>query len=311
MTQRNATDLGKSFQRNGRQHIDGANQVLASPFAHAGMKYAICNLMFSGWQLDRVFDFVRDCGYTGVEIAPFTLAPRLYEISVGTRAKVRRLAERSDVQVIGLHQSLNKTEGLHLTTCNAEVRRKTAIHLADSARLCRDLGGSIVAIGSPLQRNREPGVTTEMAMCHAAEIIHAALPVFEECGVVMALEPLGPTESNFLISTAEGFELMQMVGSVHCKLLLDCKGMAGAGESIPDTLREFHHHMVHFHANDPNRQGPGFGDLDFGPIMAALRQIDWQGWISVEAFDYSSGVERVARESIQTLRMAMDQATGP
>ena len=63
--------------------------------------------------------------------------------------------------------------------------------------------------------------------------------------------------------------------------------------------------MAHFHANDPNRQGPGFGNLDFVPILETLGEIDYRGWVSVEVFDYSPGVERLARESVQYLQSCL------
>ena len=68
--------------------------------------------LFQDWPLDRAFAFAAECGYTGVEIAPFTLAPRATDISARRRAEIRRQADAAGLEVVGLHWLLAKTEGL-------------------------------------------------------------------------------------------------------------------------------------------------------------------------------------------------------
>jgi sugar phosphate isomerase/epimerase len=64
--------------------------------------------------------------------------------------------------------------------------------------------------------------------------------------------------------------------------------------------------VAHFHANDPNEQGPGFGKTDFVPIFQALAEIGYRGWVSVEVFDYRPGADRLARESIRYMRKCVE-----
>lgn len=262
------------------------------------MKFAVCNETFQDWPFDRAFAFARECGYTGIEIAPFTMALDVREITPARRAEVRRQAETAGLEVVGLHWLLAKTKGYYLTTPDAAVRAATTDYLRELARLCRELGGNIMVLGSPLQRNVLPGVTMDEALRYAAETLAQAMPTLEELDVTLAVEPLGPADGNFLNTAAEGVRLCEMVGSSHCRLHLDCKAMSSEPTPIPDLLRRFRREMVHFHANDPNLRGPGMGDLDFVPIFEALGEIDYRGWVSVEVFDYAPGPERLAKESI-------------
>jgi sugar phosphate isomerase/epimerase len=269
------------------------------------MKFAICNETFQDWAFERAFDFARQCGYTGLEIAPFTIANDVKDISAARRREVRRQAEAARMEIIGLHWLLAKTKGYYLTSPEADVRRATAAYLGELARFCRDLGGTIMVFGSPLQRNLLPGVTMEQAMGYAAEVFRAAMPVLEECGVTLAVEPLGPAEGDFLNKAADAVRLIGMVDHPNCRLHLDCKAMSSEGPPIPDIIRANREHLVHFHANDANRQGPGFGAIDFVPIFAALREVGYDGWVSVEVFDYTPGIERLARDSIEYMRKCL------
>jgi sugar phosphate isomerase/epimerase len=71
---------------------------------------------------------------------------------------------------------------------------------------------------------------------------------------------------------------------------------------IPDLVRRYGAKAGHFHANDANRRGPGFGEVDFVPIFRALKKSGYDGWVSVEVFDYTPDPVTIARESIRYMR---------
>ena len=266
------------------------------------MRFAICNETFQDWPLDRACGFAAECGYEGIEIAPFTLAARAGDVSAQQRVEIRRQVRAAGLEVVGLHWLLAKTEGFHLTSPDRAVRQRTADYLVDLARLCDDLGGRVMVLGSPQQRNLAEGMTKAQGMDYAAEVLETVVPELEARGVVLALEPLGPQETSFLRTAAEATELIERVASPQVRLHLDCKSMATEATPIVDLIRQYHPYLAHFHANDPNRQGPGFGGLDFVPIFKALDEVRYDGWVSVEVFDYTPGIERLARESIEYMR---------
>jgi sugar phosphate isomerase/epimerase len=269
------------------------------------MKFAICNETFLDWPMERAAAFAAECGYTGFELAPFTLGPSVSAISAGERKKLRETITRAGLEVIGLHWLLAKTTGLHVTSRDEATRRRTTEYLIELVRLCSDLGGTLMVFGSPGQRNLVEGMSSEEGRELAARTFEPVLPVLEKHGVTLALEPLGPAEGNFLLTAAETMELARRLDSPRVRLHLDCKAMSSESHPIPDLIRRYRAEMAHFHANDPNRRGPGMGELDFAPILKALHEIEYDGWVSVEVFDYEPGPERLARESIENLRLAL------
>src|SRR5436309_15149997 len=98
------------------------------------MRYAICNETFEGWDHADICRVVADLGYQGIEIAPFTLARRITEVTAEQRRVMRKQAEDCGLQIIGLHWLLAKTEGMHLTSPHEGVRQRTADYLGELAR---------------------------------------------------------------------------------------------------------------------------------------------------------------------------------
>jgi sugar phosphate isomerase/epimerase len=278
------------------------------------MKFAICNETFADRPLADGFRLAAEIGYTGVELAPFTLNDHgatgaselkdVRQLSALQRERIKSAADDAGVEIIGLHWLLAKTEGFYLTSPDPKVQHSTAEYLAALAVLCADLGGKVMVLGSPQQRNLLPSVSLEEATDHAATVLGAMLPICEDHGVTLALEPLGPAEGNFLNTAAEAVALTERLGSSACRLHLDVKAMASEPTPIVEIVKQNAAHTAHFHANDPNLLGPGMGEVDFPPIYKALQATGYDGWVSVEVFKYEPTPEAIARTSFANLLAA-------
>lgn len=274
------------------------------------IQVGICNELFEGWDFARVCRTVRDLGYDGLEIAPFTLAPKITDLPAWRLRELRTIVEDSGLATIGLHWLLAKTEGFYLTSPDRAVRRATAHYLVSLAEATAALGGKVMVFGSPKQRDLLPGVDAHRAMDFAAEVFSAALPAIGACGVDLCLEPLAPSETDFLTSIAQANDLIRRIDHDHFKLHLDVKAQTSDPEgSVPELFAKYAPEAGHVHVQDPNLRGPGMGEVDFGPIVGSLVASGYDRWISVEVFDYTPGAEETAVQSLECLKNALRRAT--
>ena len=267
------------------------------------MKLAICNELFEGWAFDRVCRFVRSVGYTGLEIAPFTLATPITDLPASLRAELRRQAEDAGIEIIGLHWLLARTDGLHLTSPERPVRERTAEYLIALAEACHDLGGKVMVFGSPRQRSLVPGVAEDQAFDLAADTFRRAMPFVAAFDVTICMEPLTPIETDFVTTVADAVRLIDLVRHPNFGLHLDVKAMSSESIPVPDLVRRYGARAGHVHVNDANGRGPGFGDTDFVPIFQALDDAKYDRWLSLEVFDFSPDPETIAVKSLEHLKM--------
>ena len=95
---------------------------------------------------------------------------------------------------------------------------------------------------------------------------------------------------------------MEAVAHPGFVLHLHVKAMSSEPAPVPEIIRRYIPRTGHFHANDPNRRGPGFGDVDFVPIFRALKESGYDRWVSVEVFDYTPDPETIASRSVEYMR---------
>ncbi len=85
------------------------------------IRLGICNELFEGWDFAKVCRTVKSLGYDGLEVAPFTLAPLITDLTADRRRELRTMVEDAGLATIGLHWLLAKTEGLYLTSPDEAV----------------------------------------------------------------------------------------------------------------------------------------------------------------------------------------------
>ncbi|WP_422926597.1 sugar phosphate isomerase/epimerase family protein [Singulisphaera sp. PoT] len=273
------------------------------------IRLGICNELFEGWDFPEVCRIVKELGYDGLEIAPFTIAPRITDVSAARRREIRSIVEDAGLETIGLHWLLARTEGFYLTSPDRSVRQKTGEYLVELAEATRDMGGGVMVFGSPKQRDLLPGVDYVKAFAYSLEVFSEIMPRIGATGVDFCLEPLAPNDTNFLNTCAQAEELIRQVGHPSFKLHMDVKAQCGETDgTVPELIHRYAKDAGHFHAQDVNLQGPGMGDIDFEPILKALVESGYDRWVSVEVFDYSPGAEPTARLSLACLKENLEKA---
>jgi len=269
-------------------------------------RYAICNELFEGWPLEQVAAFVAQVGYEGLELAPFTLCRDVRQVQPAERKAIRRAIESAGLKVVGLHWLLAHTEGLQLNDPDPTVRERTTQYLLALVDFCADVDGQVLVFGSPQQRGLRPGWTREEAMASAVKIFQRCSERAAQRGVIFCLEPLTALETDFITTASEAAEMVRRVHHPGFQMMVDVRAMSYEDRPIPEIIRQVAPYIRHVHLNDPNRLGPGMGDVDFGPILRALREVGYEGWLSVEPFDFSPGPERIARESLAYLKRCVE-----
>ena len=154
------------------------------------MKYATCNEFFEDWPIEEVFEYAAKIGYDGVEIAPFTLADSVEDIGTQRRREICRSAESSGVEIVGLHWLLISPEGLYINHPDDATRTRTRDYFRSLIDFCGDLGGKVMIIGSPQQRNIQEGWDFSEAWKRARDTFADCSVLAAERSVTLCIEAL-------------------------------------------------------------------------------------------------------------------------
>lgn len=255
------------------------------------MRLSLCNEVLRPWSFARQCAFAAAVGYDALEIAPFTLGPDPRKLTPRRIAGVRAALAAEGLACSSLHWLLVAPQGLSITSADASVRRETIDVMRALCALAAELGANVLVHGSPVQRKlptTSQATRQDAARQRAAECFAAAADAAADAGVTYCIEPLAARETNFINTVAEAVALVEAIGKPALKTMIDtCAAGTQEGDVVALIERWLPSgHVAHVQVNDPNRRGPGEGDMAFAPVVAVLARQGYAGWVAVEPFIY-------------------------
>jgi D-psicose/D-tagatose/L-ribulose 3-epimerase len=273
------------------------------------LQFALCNEVLQPLPFERQCAMAAALGYAGLEVAPFTLADNPMDITDGQAGVYRRMAQDAGLAIFGLHWLLVAPAGLSIVSAEAQVRDQTVRTMQRLVELCSLMGGRYLVHGSPKQRSVPPGSTREQALARARDCLARVAVTARDCGLVYCIEPLSTRETDLINTIADAVRLVDEIGSPGLKTMIDCSA-AGQTESQPVEVLMAQWmpagYIAHVQVNDPNRRGPGQGEMRFSPILQTLQRMralgHYQGIVAVEPFDCVPDGPSCAAHSIGYLK---------
>lgn len=244
--------------------------------------------------LASILSLFKDLGYQGVEL--MARDPRVLDW-----ADLERTISRAGLEVpMVCTGEVYGQDKVSFTDPDGSVREEALRRLKAFVELAGRLGAQI-----NIGRSRGgyfPGVPAATTEEWALQGFRELATHGEKLGVTIALEPVNHLQVNFIQSTREGMAWVDRVGMPNFRLMLDLLHMnIEDDESIEDSIRTARGYFTHVHVCDANRKPPGRGHLRFAPIVRALADTGYNGYLSGEMLNYPDQ-DTAVRETIAHLK---------
>lgn len=269
-------------------------------------KYALCNEILQEFSWAEQCKIIGIAGYDGIEIAPFTLVKEgVREITPQIRRQMVNDIKNAGIECAGLHWLLTPPpKGLHFTSPDEIVRNKTIDYLKELIDFCGDLGGKVMVFGSPAQRGTSQGISIQEATNYFEDGLFRLADHAGNRGVQILIEPLPKTNTDVLNTLEEAKRIVDKINHTSISSMFDFHNTLDETESIHDLVKKYSKYIQHVHVQ--NMDGtyiiPDQVPEGFIPVFKALKELNYNKWISLEVFNFAPGGKFIAEESMKTFR---------
>jgi len=237
--------------------------------------------VFDG-NIETNFPLIRQLGYTGVELA-------LSNPGSTNLDWLKGLLEMNELCVINTGTGELLDRGLFLTSPDKNIRLQCHDKLAEYIGFAHEVGGSI-SVGCV--RGPEPGQPFgKSEQLWLIEGLSKINKYAVEKNVKLLIEPLADKYTGSINNLSDGVTLLNQVGSENIFLLLDTYNLWMMGEDVSQALRTAGDLIGHVHIADSNRQYPGAGEINFIEVFQALKDVGYDGFLSLEALPKPTPLE--------------------
>jgi sugar phosphate isomerase/epimerase len=262
------------------------------------MKWAAQENLVPGASFAEKAHRLAQLGYEGIELRGDDLTSRVEEVQRGLLASGLKATCVCGGFKHGLLFPQREEREASMRQIEALLRAAGEIG-AQGVIVVPIFGGPQVPDLSPL--HTAPQLEEELLVLQLERLARYA----RSCGTQVILEPLNRYETHLLNRVEQAVAVVRRVGEQHLTVLADVFHMAIEEADLAATIRAHGASIGYVHLADSNRQVPGLGHTDFRAVFAALRDVDYAGWMSLEC-----GVPDGERSLRETLAWMKTQAQG-
>ncbi len=186
-----------------------------------------------------------------------------------------------------------------LTHPDPVIRDKARAFIREIVDLAGGFGAPAI-IGS-MQGRWEGEVSREQALTWLGEALDALGDHAATHGTQLLYEPLNRYETNLFHRTPDAAAWLRTLRSDSVRVLSDLFHMNIEEPDIAAALREAGSMVGHVHFADSNRRAIGLGHTDMAPIIGALRDIGYDGYLSAEIVPLPDSAT-AAKQTIESFR---------
>lgn len=264
------------------------------------MKISVSNIAWLNNELEEHLLLLENLCCDGVEIAPSCIWREPLDAPPSEIDSLKEMVSKYRLSIPALHALLFTRPDLHLFK-DKSVRDETISYLKGLIKLAGKLSAKVLVYGSPKSR-MTGGRPYEECYAIAVDAFRRLAKEASSYDTCFCIEPLGPSECDFINSAAEGSALVKDVGDPYFGLHLDAKAMIDSKEDFEKVFDRHGSSLKHFHVGDPGLTPPGHTGVDHSRIGKYLSRSPYAGYVSIEMRRGFGDTEDVVKEAVAYVR---------
>lgn len=266
-------------------------------------KRAVCNEMFGTLDFSQSCALLQKYGFTGMEIAPFTISDDQGHIAESTIKMVQDSLKNHGLQFTGFHWLFSHPAGFETTAKDIVKQQKATNHLKYLLDVASALGGGNLIFGSPKQRHVSDTTPAEGRKRLEAFLGNVA-DYAESCNSVICIEALSAKDTNVLNVLEEAEILVKNIGSPAIQSMFDFHNCTDETLRWEELIQRYYPIIKHIHLNDPHGNHPRVSESDnYTKAFKSIKELSYSEWVSLEIFTVPEDPERVLRETKDFLNL--------
>lgn len=238
------------------------------------MKYSVSTWIYGPEPLDKIMARLAKFGYDTIEIKG---EPKEFDVM-----EIRKLLRKYNLKASSIAGIYPWPSNRDLTHPETEMREKAIQYVKESLDFAKDVEAPLlIVVPSPVAKTKPLSpISEEWERC--VDSVKKCAKFAEEAGVMIALEPINRYEAYLANRGEQAIKMAEEVDSPNVKIMLDCFHMNIEEKDPAAAIRAAKDWLIHLHVTDSNRQSVGRGHTNFASIMHALKEINFQGALTME-----------------------------